>query len=133
MKTAMADVRACVEFLSPRGKVFFTGYCYGGSITYIAACRVPGIAAGSGFYGRLIPDYLGEKPKCPLILHFGDSDPSIPLENVRKIQAARTECRIYLYSAGHGFCSDRPALFNAKACALARARTIDHFSRHGAE
>ncbi len=132
MKLAMSDVKACVEFLSPRGLVFFTGYCYGGSITYIAACRVPGIAAGAGFYGRLIPDYLGEKPKCPLILHFGDNDPSIPLEAVRTIQAAKPEVRVYLYEAGHGFCSDRPTHFNAKACALARARTLDHFARHGA-
>lgn len=132
MKLAIGDVKACVEFLAPRGKVFFTGYCYGGSITYIAACRVPGIAAGAGFYGRLIPDYLGEKPKCPLILHFGDNDPSIPLEAVRKIQAARPECRVYLYEAGHGFCSDRATHFNANACALARARTLDHFARHGA-
>ena len=74
-----------------------------------------------------------EKPKCPLILHFGDNDPSIPLEGVRKIQTERPEVRVYLYEAGHGFCSDRETHFNAKACALARARTLDHFSRHGAE
>jgi carboxymethylenebutenolidase len=132
MTTAIADSRACVELLAERGKVFFTGYCYGGSITYVAACRIPGIAAGSSYYGRLIPDYLGETPKCPLILHFGDTDPSIPLDAVRKIQAARPEMRIYLYNAGHGFCSDRATHFNAKACALARARTLDHFQRHGA-
>jgi len=133
MKTAIADARACVEFLAPRGTVFFTGYCYGGSITYVAACRIPGIAAGSGFYGRLIPDYLHEKPKCPLILHFGDTDPSIPLDGVRKIQAKRPEVRVYLYEAGHGFCSDRATHFNEKACTLARARTLDHFERHGAD
>src|SRR5262249_8551936 len=107
MKTAIADTKVCVDELAKRGKVFITGFCYGGSITYLAACRIPGITAGAGYYGRLIPDYLGEKPKCPLILHFGDTDQSIPLENVRKIQAAKPDVRIYLYTAGHGFCSDR--------------------------
>jgi carboxymethylenebutenolidase len=132
MTMAIGDVRACVEHLGARERVFITGFCYGGSITYIAACRIPGLLAGAGFYGRLIPDYLNETPKCPLILHFGDNDPSIPLENVRKIQAAHPHVRIYLYEAGHGFCSDRTTHFDAKTCTLAKSRTLDHFARHGA-
>jgi carboxymethylenebutenolidase len=127
---ATGDVQAAFDLLTSKGPVFITGYCYGGSITYVAACRIKGLAAASSFYGRLIPDYLNEKPKCPLIMHFGETDASIPLENVRKVQAARPEAHVYLYDAGHGFCSDRPTHHNAKACALARARTLDHFAHH---
>lgn len=130
---ALADVSPAVEFLKARGPVFITGYCYGGSVAYVAACRMVGLAASAGYYGRLIPNYLGETIRVPTILHFGDTDASIPFEAVRKIQAAQPGVRTYIYRAGHGFCSDRPTHFNAAACALARQRTLAHFERFGAK
>src|ERR1700759_1102237 len=43
---AMGDIAACVAFLRSRGpKVCIVGYCYGGSITWLAASAVEGLAA----------------------------------------------------------------------------------------
>ncbi len=126
----VADVATSVTLLAARGPVFITGYCFGGSVCWVAACRVPGIAAASGFYGRLTVQFIDETPKCPIILHFGEKDQSIPMEDVRKIEAAHPAVPIYTYDAGHGFNSDRRTDYDADCAALARARSLELFAAH---
>lgn len=127
---ATSDVQACIDMLKARGPVFMTGYCYGGSVTWISACRCDGLAAGAGYYGRLIPEHLDEAPKCPIILHFGEHDASIPMENVEKIKAAKPDVPVYVYDAGHGFNSDRRTDYDAGCAQLARDRTLALFEAH---
>ena len=45
---AMEDVQTCIQALKVKGKVFITGYCYGGSMAWAMACRSPDLAAASG-------------------------------------------------------------------------------------
>ena len=71
---SVKDTQTCIDALKAKGPVFITGYCYGGSVTWAAACRCTGLAAASGYYGSLIPALAGETPKCPTILHFGEKD-----------------------------------------------------------
>jgi len=126
-----ADVQACINYV--RGPVFAAGYCWGGSATWVAACRCEGLAAASAFYGRLIPQFLDEAPRCPIILHFGERDATIPMSEVEKITAARPDVPVYTYDAGHGFFSDRRADYSPEAAALARERTLRFFAEHGAK
>jgi len=128
---SMSDTRTCIEALTVQGSAFITGYCYGGSIAWLAACRVPGLAAASGYYGSLIPAHADEQPKCPVILHFGEHDHGIPLEGVEKIKAAHPEVPVHIYDAGHGFNSDRRQDYNEAAAKLAFQRTIDLFRANG--
>jgi carboxymethylenebutenolidase len=121
------DIQAAVSALKP--PVFVTGFCWGGTATWLAACRCEGVAAASSFYGRRIPELLDETPKCPLILHFGKTDASIPPEVVEEIGARHPDLPIYLYDAGHGFVSDRRADYNADSARLARLRTLQLFQR----
>ena len=130
--TSIADTQTCIDALAARGgPVFITGYCYGGSVSWAAACRIPGLAAASGYYGSLVPALVGETPLCPTILHFGRHDKGIPLEGVEKVRAAHPEVAVYLYDAGHGFNSDRRADFHAESARLARERTLALFRAHG--
>lgn len=123
------DAQACIDMLAPRGKVFCTGYCYGGSVTWVTACRCTGLAAASGYYGGAIKDFLDETPRCPTILHFGEKDPGIPLSDVERIRAAHPEVEVHVYEgADHGFQSDRPTHYRAEAARLARQRTLDLFA-----
>ena len=62
----MADVQAAIDALA--APVFITGFCYGGAVAWLAAARCTGLAAASGFYGRLINTLLGEAPRVPTIL-----------------------------------------------------------------
>lgn len=123
------DLAACVAALEP--PVFVVGYCWGGTATWLAACRVDGLSAASSFYGRRIPELIEETPRCPIILHFGRSDPTIPSEVVDAIDQAHPDIPIHLYDAGHGFVSDRRADFNSDAARLSRLRTLALFARAG--
>jgi len=123
------DLAAAVAALAP--PVFVVGYCWGGTAAWLAACRVPGVAAASAYYGRRIPELMGETPRCPIILHFGRGDASIPLATVAEIGDAHPNIPIHLYDAGHGFASDRGSDYRADAAELARLRTLQLFALNG--
>lgn len=123
------DLATCVAALQP--PVFVAGYCWGGAATWLAACRCEGVSAASSFYGRRIPELLAEAPRCPIILHFGRRDPTIPPATVEAIADAWPDIPIYQYDAGHGFVSDRRADYNSDAAKLARLRTLQLFTLHG--
>ena len=75
--------------------------------TWLAACRCNGLTAASAYYGRRISELVAETPICPIILHFGKSDASIPMERVEEIRETHPDIPVYVYDAGHGFASDR--------------------------
>jgi len=124
---SIKDTQTCIDALKTKGPVFTTGYCYGGSVVWVAACKCDGLAAASGYYGSLIPMFANEQPKCPVILHFGEHDHGIPLDGVEKVKAAHPEVPVYIYDAGHGFNSDRRNDYNPAAAKLARDRTLELF------
>jgi carboxymethylenebutenolidase len=128
---SIKDTQVCIDDLKARGPVFITGYCYGGTVTWAAAGRCTGLAAASGYYGGNIGQMIDLEPKCPTILHFGEKDHGIPMETVRRIEAAHPKVKVYVYPAGHGFNSDRRSDFDAECAALARQRTLDLFHANG--
>jgi carboxymethylenebutenolidase len=123
------DLAACVAAL--KAPVFVAGYGWGGTATWLAAARCEGLAAASSFYGARIPELLAEAPRCPIILHFGRRDPSIPPSTVETIADAWPDNLVYQYDAGHGFASDRRADYSPDAAALARLRTLQLFTLQG--
>ncbi len=129
IKQRVADAQSCIAAL--KCPVFITGYCFGGSVVWAAACRCEGLAAASSYYGKLVPEMADETPKCPTICHFGKHDSGIPLDGVEKLRAKHPEVAVYLYDAGHGFNSDRPTHHDATATKLARERTLELFRKNG--
>ena len=123
------DLAAAVRGLKP--PVYAVGYCWGGTASWLAACRCEGLAAASSFYGRRIPELVSERPRCPIILHFGKRDPTIPPEVIEQVRTEHPDLPIYLYDAGHGFVSDRRADYNPDAAQLARLRTLQLFTMQG--
>lgn len=121
------DISTCIDWLRPKGPVFLVGYCYGGSLAWMAACRLGDLAAASSYYGSQVHNHAHEQPRCPIILHFGTSDQSIPLAQVDAIKQAQPELPIQLYDAGHGFNNQDGA-----AAHLARRRTLELFEQNGA-
>lgn len=127
---AMKDASAAVEAVAHAGKVGMVGYCWGGAVTWLAAARIPGLAAAVPYYGGAIPSLNGERPKCPTMLHFGETDASIPLNQARAVAKSHPDVTTHFYAAGHGFNCDQRASFNAKAAKLARERTLEFFRKH---
>ena len=131
VEDAMADIETCLDYLAPRGPVFVVGYCYGGSLAYIAATRLGDLAAASSYYGAMTPKHAGDKPLCPVICHFGARDQHIPLEGVHAFAAKREDVPVHVYEAGHGFNNDGAPAHNLAAAKLARARTLKLFEANG--
>ncbi|MEP2830402.1 dienelactone hydrolase family protein [Parvibaculum sp.] len=128
-ENTVLDVQMCIDKLHADGakKVFITGYCYGGSVSWVAACRAKGLDAASCYYGGAIKQFIDESPKCPTICHFGEKDHSIPMEDVREIEKAHPEVKVYVYDADHGFNSDRRNNYDKAAAELALKRTLALF------
>ncbi len=95
---AVRDMTAAVAALSGRA-IGVVGYCWGGSLAWNAATRLEGVSAAVGFYGGMIPDMADERPRHPVMLHFGESDQSIPMAGVDKIRAAHPDIPIHTYPA----------------------------------
>ena len=132
MDQVMIDVEAACDEVSAAGKIGIVGYCWGGSICYVAAARLSNkISAASGYYGGQIMPHIEEQPTAPLVLHFGAEDAGIPLENVRTIDERWPEIDVHIYDgAGHGFNCDARGSYDANSAALALERTLTHFAQH---
>jgi carboxymethylenebutenolidase len=131
MDNAVVDVDAAIKAASEGGKVGITGYCFGGRVSWIAASKVDGLTAASGYYGGGVPNYIDLSPKIPIEMHFADKDQGIPLEQVEALKAKHPEADIYTYAGDHGFCnSDRPEKFNEASCTKASARSLEFFHKH---
>ena len=128
---SVADVAAAVDFLKATGlKVGVIGYCYGGTLAWLAACRLS-IAAAVGYYGGRIAQYAEEKPTAPVMLHFGSQDAHIPAEEIETVQSAHPDVEIFLYDgAGHAFANAARPSYVATASDLAHQRALAFIKAH---
>ncbi|MCO6188102.1 dienelactone hydrolase family protein [Rhizobium sp. L1K21] len=122
---AESDMTAAIEALKPFGKVSTIGFCLGGSLSYLMATINSDLVAASCYYGGRIGVYADTKPLCPTILHYGETDQSIPLEKVEEVRAKRPDLPIYIYPAGHGFNCDARASYEPESAKLAWQRTME--------
>ncbi len=131
--TAVQDMAAAVEGLRATGasKIGSVGYCWGGSSSFLAATRI-GIDASVCYYGGQIARFRDETAKNPLLMHFGEQDHGIPMEDVEAIRVAQPGAEVHLYPAGHGFNCNHRADFHEESAGLARARSLAFFAQHTA-
>jgi carboxymethylenebutenolidase len=121
---ALWDVEAAADLVGDGGKIGVVGYCWGGTVAWVAATRTERFAAVVGYYGGGIAGLAAEVPTCPVQLHFGEQDHAIPLTDVETITDSHPDIHVYLYPAGHGFNCDQRASFHADSANLARQRTL---------
>jgi carboxymethylenebutenolidase len=119
----LLDLSACINVIKHSGRVSVIGYCWGGTLAYIAACELPVFCAVS-YYGGQIKDHLDKSPRRPVMYHFGERDPHIPPSDVDRIRAADPNGIFHLYPADHGFNCDERATYDAPSATLARQRTL---------
>jgi len=128
---AMLDVAAAVEHVRDTGPVAVVGYCFGGSLAWLAASRLP-VAAAVGYYGGQINALIDRVPIAPTMLHFGELDHAIPLDHVQAIAAAHPDVPVHVYvGAEHGFNCDARGSHDPLSAAIAQGRTLEFFLDHG--
>jgi carboxymethylenebutenolidase len=130
LEDALADVEAAAKEVAGVGKIGVVGYCWGGTVAWVAATRSRTFAAAVSYYGGGVPELAHEQPNCPVQLHFGEQDQAIPLDGVEKLKAAHPELPVYLYPAGHGFNCDQRGSYHAESARQARERTLAFLGQH---
>jgi carboxymethylenebutenolidase len=127
----MTDIQAAVDYAAKAGKVGVVGYCWGGLLTWRAACLLQGVSAAAPYYGggMTSPEEAARQEKCPVLAHFGEQDHYIPLDSVQAFAAQHPKVQTHIYAAQHGFNCDQRGAWNAPAAALARERTLAFFAR----
>jgi carboxymethylenebutenolidase len=129
LEKAMLDLAAALAVVKHSGRAGSVGYCWGGALSYLVACRLA-VACAVVYYGRVM-EYLQEKPRCPVMYHFGTADQSIPPADVERVQGTHPQSPLFTYSgAGHGFNCDQRGSSDPQAATLARRRTLDFLNRY---
>lgn len=128
---SLLDLDAGRRLVAKAGKVAVIGFCWGGSLAWMAACRYD-YQAAVAYYGSAMPDYAHEKSRCPVIAHVGDADTSFPPARVAAFRALQPGVPVYTYpDTPHGFDNEtRPARYRPEAHRLARERTLAFLARH---
>lgn len=130
----LQDIQAAINYGAAQtgGKVGVIGFCWGGLLTWQAACTLTGISAAAPYYGggMTAPEEIARQPKCPVMAHFGEKDHYIPMDGVHAFAAAHPEVSVHTYEADHGFNCDQRASHNQPAADLARGRTLAFFAKH---
>ena len=128
---ALDDLQTAADAVRPAGKVAIVGFCYGGTLAWLAACRRR-FDASVPYYGSDMCDYPDEVPRCPVLCHVGDKDIAVPPAEVAAFKAKRPEVPWHIYpGVVHGFDNFiRPARYDEAASRLARERTLAFLRRH---
>jgi carboxymethylenebutenolidase len=143
------DVRVALAYLREEERVSpvrcgIVGFCMGGFVSFLAACRTDPAAAACFYGGGIVHPRPGigftpvlpeaERIKAPILLFFGEDDGSIPSDQREAIRARlsglKKDFEIVSYpDAGHAFfCEARPS-YRPGPAADSWKRTLDFFSR----
>jgi carboxymethylenebutenolidase len=128
LERAVEDVASAAESIASAGRIGTVGYCWGGTVALLAALRL-GLPSVSYYGARNLP-FLGEKPKAPVMFHFGERDRSIPPEAIAKHREMLPQMDLYTYPTGHAFNRDvDPHAYDEASARLAWQRTLAFFDK----
>ncbi len=136
---ALATLRAAYATLGSDPRVKATrrgsiGWCFGGKYSLQLALAEPGLNAAVVYYGHVPTDPAALAPlKTPLLAIFGERDGSIPMDTVRKFEAALKQngapARVLTYDAEHAFANPSGARYDEKAATAAWGETKTFLAR----
>ena len=126
----LLDVQAAIDSVRSPSGVAVIGYCWGGTLAFLAAARLDGVACAVGYYGAQTVPFAHERPRVPVLLHFGTEDPRIPEGDRALIQRHNPQIEMHLFPADHGFNCDHRKEFHAPSAEAALALTLAFLRRH---
>ncbi|MBM3943249.1 MAG: dienelactone hydrolase family protein [SAR202 cluster bacterium] len=146
----VADVQAAVDYLKAQpfvlpDRIGIVGFCFGGRVSYLAACSVKDLKASVVYYGGRILQPLGgtgpapieqtSKITVPILGMFGEDDQNPTPTDVGRIQGELTQHHktheFHMYpGCGHGFhCDARPS-YRPEAARDAWTKTMAWFDKY---
>lgn len=128
---SISAIQAAVDAVKEAGKVAVVGYDWGGYLAYRSANAVKGIACAIGYYGDGIAQEQRGKCRVPTLLHFGETDPAVPFDDVVLFRFARPDVSAFSYpGAGHAFDREGSAGYQKEGAEKADARTLQWISQY---
>ena len=124
---AVEDVHATAAQLGEYGKAGVVGYCWGGTVAFLANTRLSMPAVS--YYGARTVPFLAEQAKAPMLFHFGEHDASISAKDIEAHREHQEHAEIHVYPAGHGFNCDQRPDFERHSATLALERTLAFLRR----
>lgn len=115
------------------GKVGVVGFCLGGGLSLLTACRGSGVSAAVVFYGPpLDPLDQVKNLECPLLGLYGEADQGIPVARARELEEKLKEhgkqVEFHIYpGAPHAFFNDARPSYRKEAAEDAWRRTLAFF------
>ncbi|MEO8672425.1 MAG: dienelactone hydrolase family protein [Tahibacter sp.] len=125
---AVAAVASAANAIASAGRIGVVGYCWGGSVAFLAATRL-GLPAVSYYGARSVP-FLHEKAQAPLLFHFGERDSLIPPQDIAAHREAQPQAEFHVYPASHAFNREVGENYEPASAALALQRSLAFFARH---
>ncbi|MCA8927527.1 MAG: dienelactone hydrolase family protein [Alphaproteobacteria bacterium] len=138
VENGIADLKATVAYArkldGSNGKVGTVGFCLGGKLAYLMACRSDA-DCNIGYYGVGIEEALNEAAniKAPLVLHIAEEDGFVPKEAQAKVKAGlagNAHATVYSYPGmDHAFARIGGKPYNKDNADLANGRTAEVFAK----
>jgi carboxymethylenebutenolidase len=143
----LADLDATIAYLGQAGfdpaRIGIVGFCMGGSVVFLAAAR-RSLGAGVTFYGGGVSQgrfgmpplvELAAELKTPWLGLYGDSDQTIPVDDVEAlraaVEAAPVPTEIVRYpGADHGFHCDARSSYHEESAKDGWRRTLEWLASH---
>ncbi len=145
------DIRSSISYAKQQGfgksnRVAVTGFCFGGRCALMFAATYPiEVRAVVPFYGNLkTPAFAGReldpvdvvaRIKAPVLGHYAETDPEIPLAQLKDFEAAvkknNSNTQIFTYAgAHHGFFAHTQATYNPEVSKIAWERTVEFLKKY---
>lgn len=129
------DYVQSLEYVHPKN-IGSIGFCMGGGLSLLLACRNKDLAAAVVFYGRNpSPIDLVKNIKCPILGNYAGADMAISESDINLLKETLTKCGkvfdIKVYSgAPHAFFNDTRESYRPEAAKDAWKRTLWFFDRY---
>ncbi|HKO46018.1 MAG TPA: dienelactone hydrolase family protein [Pyrinomonadaceae bacterium] len=145
------DIRSSISYAKEQGfgksnHVAVTGFCFGGRCALMFAANYPNaVRAVVPFYGNLkTPAFAGReldpidvvaRIRVPVLGHYAENDPEIPLAQLRDFEALvkknNSNSQIFTYAgARHGFFAHTQPTYDADVSKIAWERTTVFLRKH---
>jgi len=138
LENGIEDLKSTIDYArtmdGATGKVGTVGFCLGGKLAYLLACRSDADCNVS-YYGVGIEELLGEASaiKAPLVMHIAEEDGFVPKEAQMKIKAgldAVEQVSIYNYPGmDHAFARIGGTPYDEANANLANSRSLAAFQK----
>ena len=111
-------------------KVGVVGYCWGGTMAWLAATRIDGLSATVGYYGGGMAETAAGVATVPGDAPLRGDGHSDPQGALGEGAAHPSGDPVHVYPAGHGFSCDARGSFHEPSAKQARERTMAFFRQH---